>query len=63
MNTKTRKTGARLGALLLSLCLMMGLMPMTAFADGTGPIKKTPTTSISMRPSKAARTARCMPSP
>lgn len=32
MNTKTRKTGARLGALLLSLCLMMGLLPMTAFA-------------------------------
>ena len=36
MNTKTRKTGARLGALLLSLCLLLGLMPMTAFADGTG---------------------------
>ncbi len=32
MNTKTRKTGARLGALLLTLCLMMGLLPMTAFA-------------------------------
>ena len=33
MNTKTRKTGARLGALLLSLCLMIGLLPMTAFAE------------------------------
>lgn len=32
MNTKTRKTGARLGALLLSLCLVLGLLPMTAFA-------------------------------
>ena len=32
MNTKRRKTGARLGAILLSLCLMMGLLPMTAFA-------------------------------
>ena len=36
MNTKTRKTGARLGALLLSLCLMIGLLPMTAFAQDTG---------------------------
>ena len=33
MNTKKRKTGLRLGALLLSLCLMMGLLPMTAFAS------------------------------
>ena len=33
MNTKTRKTGARLGALLLSLCLIMGLLPMTPFAS------------------------------
>lgn len=32
MNTKTRKTGARLGALLLSLCLLVGLLPVTAFA-------------------------------
>lgn len=40
MNTKTRKTGARLGALLLCLCLMVGLLPMTAFADGTGPTKR-----------------------
>lgn len=32
MNTKTRKTGARLGALLLSLCLIIGLLPMTALA-------------------------------
>ena len=32
MNTKKRKTGLRLGALLLSLCLMMGLLPVTAFA-------------------------------
>ena len=32
MNTKKRKTGLRLGALLLSLCLMMGLLPMTALA-------------------------------
>lgn len=36
MNTKTRKTGARLGALLLSLCLIVGLLPMTALADGRG---------------------------
>ena len=36
MNTKTRKTGARLGALLLSLCLMMGLLPTTALAQSTG---------------------------
>ena len=39
MNTKTRKTGARLGALLLSLCLMIGLLPMTAFAEEP-PIKR-----------------------
>ena len=32
MNTKKRNIGARLGAMLLSLCLMMGLLPMTAFA-------------------------------
>ena len=37
MNTKTRKTGARLGALLLSLCLILGLMPTTAFAAETDP--------------------------
>ena len=36
MNTKKRKTGLRLGALLLSLCLMMGLLPTTAFAQDTG---------------------------
>ena len=36
MNTKRRKTGARLGALLLSLCLMMGLLPTTALAQSTG---------------------------
>ena len=39
MNTKTRKTGARLGALLLSLCLLVGLLPMTAFASDA-PIKR-----------------------
>lgn len=32
MNTKKRNIGARLGAMLLSLCLMMGLLPTTAFA-------------------------------
>ena len=32
MNTKTRKTGIKLGAILLSLCLILGLMPTTAFA-------------------------------
>ena len=32
MNTKRRKTGARLGAILLSLCLLVGLLPVTAFA-------------------------------
>ena len=37
MNTKTRKTGARLGALLLSLCLLVGLLPTTAFAAETDP--------------------------
>ncbi len=36
MNTKKRSIGARLGALLLSLCLMIGLLPMTAFAQSTG---------------------------
>lgn len=36
MNTKTRKTGARLGALLLSLCLIIGLLPTTALAQSTG---------------------------
>lgn len=36
MNTKTGKIGIRLGAMLLSLCLMMGLLPMTAFAQDTG---------------------------
>ena len=42
MNTKRRKTGARVGAILLSLCLIVGLLPMTALADGTewdGPTK------------------------
>ena len=34
MNTKRGKTSARLGAILLSLCLIVGLLPMTAFADG-----------------------------
>ena len=32
MNTKTGKIGIRLGALLLSLCLLVGLLPVTAFA-------------------------------
>ena len=32
MNTKRRKTWARLGAILLSLCLIVGLLPVTAFA-------------------------------
>ena len=32
MNTKRRKTGARLGTILLSLCLLVGLLPVTAFA-------------------------------
>ena len=41
MNTKKNKTGARPGALLLCLCLLVGLLPMTAFADGTG--RATPT--------------------
>ena len=39
MNTKKRNIGARLGAMLLSLCLMMGLLPMTAFASDA-PIKR-----------------------
>ena len=37
MNTKTRKTGAKLGALLLSLCLLVGLLPTTTFAAETDP--------------------------
>ena len=32
MNTKTGKIGLRLGVLLLSLCLLVGLLPMTALA-------------------------------
>ena len=39
MNTKTGKIGLRLGALLLCFCLMMGLLPMTAFA-ADAPIKR-----------------------
>lgn len=39
MNTKKRKTGLRLGALLLCLCLMVGLLPVTAFA-ADAPIKR-----------------------
>lgn len=39
MNTKRRKTGARLAAILLSLCLIVGLLPMTAFASDA-PIKR-----------------------
>lgn len=37
MNTKKRNIGARLGAMLLSLCLMMGLLPTTTFAAETDP--------------------------
>ncbi len=36
MNTKKRNIGARLGAMLLSLCLIIGLLPATAFAQDTG---------------------------
>lgn len=36
MSLKTGKTRVKLGAMLLSLCLMMGLMPMTVLAYGTG---------------------------
>ena len=36
MNTKKRNIGARLGAILLSLCLLVGLLPTTAFAQDTG---------------------------
>ena len=39
MRTKKRKTGSRLGAMLLSLCLLLGLLPMTAFASDA-PIKR-----------------------
>ena len=39
MNTKKRNIGARLGAMLLSLCLLVGLLPMTAFASDA-PIKR-----------------------
>ena len=39
MRTKKRKTGARLGAILLSLCLLVGLLPVTAFASDA-PIKR-----------------------
>ena len=37
MNTKTGKIGIRLGALLLSLCLLVGLLPTTTFAAETDP--------------------------
>ena len=33
MNTKKRNIGARLGAMLLSLCLLVGLLPITVFAS------------------------------
>lgn len=36
MGPKTGKTRVILGAMLLSLCLLVGVAPMTAFADGTG---------------------------
>lgn len=36
MNTKKRNIGARLGAILLSLCLLVGLLPTTALAQSTG---------------------------
>jgi len=39
VRTKKRKTGSRLGAILLSLCLLLGLLPMTAFASDA-PIKR-----------------------
>lgn len=35
MNTKRRKTGARLGAILLSLCLIIGMAPVMASAAQT----------------------------
>lgn len=35
MNTKRRKTGARLAAILLSLCLIIGMMPVMASAAQT----------------------------
>ena len=38
MNTKRRKTGIRLGAILLSLCLIVGLLPVTAFAASSAPV-------------------------
>ena len=37
MNIKTGKIGIRLGALLLSLCLLVGLLPTTTFAAETDP--------------------------
>ena len=37
MNTKKRNIGARLGALLLCLCLLVGLIPTTALAAETDP--------------------------
>lgn len=36
MGPKTGKTRVILGAMLLSLCLLVGVAPMTTFADGTG---------------------------
>ena len=38
MNTKRRKTGIRLGAILLSLCLIVGLLPVTASAASSSPV-------------------------
>lgn len=37
MKTKTKKSWHRLGAMLLSLCLMIGMMPVNAFASQTEP--------------------------
>ena len=36
MSTNRRKRMSRLGALLLSLCLIIGLLPTTTFAQDTG---------------------------
>ena len=36
MSTNRRKRMSRLGALLLSLCLIIGLLPATALAQSTG---------------------------
>lgn len=62
MNTKKRNIGARLGAMLLSLCLMMGLLPTTAFAADQ-PTKRNEYNVYSANVINGSAAAGCMPLP